>query len=288
MANVTWFKVLTDIFSDDKIKILQAMPEGDALLVMWFKVLSQAGKTNDGGYIYLKKNIPYTPAMFSTLFGKHQQLVELAMRTFTEFGMIDIDESGYVFVTNWEKHQSIDKLDKIKEQTRLRVQSHRENKRLELQQCNVTQPLQVTQGNATELDIELDKDIKHTVECEEVFESWYATYPKQGSVKKTAFESWKKLWREKKIDIVKLIDGTTNYINYQNYNQYKICGAQVFLNQQRWNDDWTIKKEYKFKQTNKQQPNLQIVDMSDEERKMFQDVSRKQAERNGVFFAINE
>lgn len=159
MAGITWFKVLTDIFADDKIKILQSMPEGDSLLVMWFKVLSQAGKTNDGGYIYLKKNIPYTSGMLATLFGKPQQLVELAMRTFTEFGMIDIDDKGYVFVTNWEKHQSIDKMEKIKEQTRLRVSSHREKKKLELMESNANVTLQVTQSNATDIDIE--KELKH-------------------------------------------------------------------------------------------------------------------------------
>ncbi|MEC0231166.1 phage replisome organizer N-terminal domain-containing protein [Paenibacillus alba] len=162
MSEVTWFKVLTDIFSDDKIKILQSMPEGDSLLVMWFKVLSQAGKTNDGGYIYLKKNIPYTTGMLSTLFGKQQQLVEFALRTFSEFGMIDIDEKGYVFVTNWEKHQSVDKLQRIKEKTKIRVQNHREKKKLELQDGNATVTLQVTQGNATEIDIDLEKDTTTT------------------------------------------------------------------------------------------------------------------------------
>ncbi|MDP9676253.1 putative phage replisome organizer [Paenibacillus jamilae] len=166
MANVTWFKVLTDIFSDDKIKIIQSMPEGDSLLVMWFKILSQAGKTNDGGYIYLKRNMPYTAGMLSTLFNKPQQMVELALRTFSEFEMIDIDEKGYIFVTNWEKHQAIEKMDKIREQTRLRVQKHRENKRIELQgstkgvTCNVT----VTDGNETEVDIEVDKDITTTTD----------------------------------------------------------------------------------------------------------------------------
>lgn len=162
MSEVTWFKVLTDIFSDDKIKILQSMPEGDSLLVMWFKVLSQAGKTNDGGYIYLKKNIPYTSAMLSTLFGKQQQLVEFALRTFSEFGMIDIDDKGYVFVTNWEKHQSVDKLERIKEKTKLRVQNHREKKKLELQGGNATVTLQVTQGNATEIEVDLDLEKKTT------------------------------------------------------------------------------------------------------------------------------
>lgn len=160
MADVTWFKVLTDIFSDDKIKILQSMPEGDALLVMWFKVLAQAGKTNDGGYIYLKKNIPYTSSMLSTLFNKNQLLVDLAVRTFSEFGMIDIDEKGYIFVTNWERHQSIDALEKIKEQTRTRVQSHRDKKKLELQESNATVTLHVTQRNATELELELDLELE--------------------------------------------------------------------------------------------------------------------------------
>lgn len=158
MSGVTWFKVLTDIFADDKIKIIQSMPEGDSLLIMWFKVLAQAGKTNDGGYIYLKKDIPYTSAMLATLFGKQQHLVELAMKTFNQFGMIDVDERGYVFVTNWEKHQAVDKLDKIREQTSLRVAKHREKKKLELQECSVTVTQNVTPSNATDIDKELDKD----------------------------------------------------------------------------------------------------------------------------------
>lgn len=173
MADVKWFKVLTDMFSDDKIKIIQSMPEGDSLLVMWFKVLAQAGKTNDGGYIYLKKNMPYTAGMLSTLFNKPQQTVELALRTFSEFEMIDIDQNGYIFVTNWEKHQSIEKMDKIKEQTRLRVAEHRKKKKLELEEASgvtnhvtesVTSNVTVTQGNATDIEVdkELEKDISTT------------------------------------------------------------------------------------------------------------------------------
>lgn len=176
MSEVTWFKVLTDIFSDDKIKIIQSMPEGDALLVMWFKVLSQAGKTNDGGYIYLKKGIPYTSAMLATLFNKQQSLVDLALRTFCEFDMVDIDEKGYIFVTNWEKHQNIDKLDQIREKTRLRVQNHRDKKKQELLGCNATETLQVTQCNAIELDkeLEIDKNILSTIVeyVEIIFDHW--------------------------------------------------------------------------------------------------------------------
>ena len=251
MAEVTWFKVLTDIFADDKIKIIQSMPEGDALLVMWFKVLSQAGKTNDGGYIYLRKNIPYTPAMLATLFNKPQMIVELALKLFVDFEMIDIDDKGYLFVTNWEKHQSIDALEKIKEQDRIRSANYRERKRLELKENHVTLTLPSQRNHAPdkelELDIEIESNKEPFVDCDKEFERWYSTYPKAGSVKKKAYDSWKILWRDKKIDMNILISGTRAYIQYQNHNGYKVCGAQVFLNQQRWNDDWSIKNEIAFR-----------------------------------------
>lgn len=162
MAEVTWFKVLTDIFADDKIKIIQSMPEGDSLLVMWFKVLSQAGKTNDGGYIYLRKNIPYTPAMLATLFNKPQMIVEIALKTFTQFEMIDIDDNGYIFVTHWEKHQSIDALEKIKEKDRIRQANYRERKRLELKGCHVTVTLPSHTNHAIELEVDVEKENKYT------------------------------------------------------------------------------------------------------------------------------
>lgn len=258
MADVTWFKVLTDIFADDKIKIIQSMPEGDSLLVMWFKVLSQAGKTNDGGYIYLRKNIPYTPAMLATLFNKPQMIVELALKTFEQFEMIDIDNNGYIFVTNWEKHQSIDALEKIKEQDRIRAANYRERKRLELKENHVTLTLPSQENHAPEeeLDLELDLDINNkpivdSNECDKAFETWYSIYPKHGSVRKMAHDKWKLLWKKKKIDMDKLMAGTKMYIDYQTQQGYRTCGAQVFLNQERWNDEWSMPSVIPFKQPEK-------------------------------------
>jgi predicted phage replisome organizer/uncharacterized phage protein (TIGR02220 family) len=172
MAEITWFKVLTDIFSDDKIKIIQSMPEGDSLLIMWFKVLSQAGKTNDGGYIYLKKEIPYTAGMLSTLFGKSQQLVELALKTFSQFDMIDIDDKGYIFVTNWEKHQNVEGMDKVREQNRLRNAKYRERKRLELMPGDVTHDVSddVSMTESDGIDIDIEKEKKHNVPHSEIIE----------------------------------------------------------------------------------------------------------------------
>ena len=70
MATVKWIKLNVDMFDDEKIKIIQAMPDGDAILVIWIKLIALAGKTNDGGYIYISENIPYTDEMLSVIMNK--------------------------------------------------------------------------------------------------------------------------------------------------------------------------------------------------------------------------
>lgn len=143
MADVKWIKLTVSMFDDEKIKIIESMPDKDAILIIWIKLLILAGKTNASGYLYLSQNIPYTDEMLSTLFNRPLSTVRMALEIFQRFNMIDID-NGIIGITNWEKHQNIQGLDKIREQTRERVAKYREKqKQIE---CNVT----VTQGNATE------------------------------------------------------------------------------------------------------------------------------------------
>ena len=44
MNGVQWIKITTDIFDDEKIQLIESMPEGDTLIVIWFKILVLAGK----------------------------------------------------------------------------------------------------------------------------------------------------------------------------------------------------------------------------------------------------
>ena len=124
MASVKWIKLNVDMFDDEKIKIIQSMPEGDALLIVWVKLILLAGKTNEGGYIYISENMPYTEEMLSVVVNKPLTIIRLAIETFTRLGMIENDEKG-IYLVNFEKHQSLDKLEQIREQTRLRVAKHR-------------------------------------------------------------------------------------------------------------------------------------------------------------------
>ena len=159
MADVKWIKICTDIFDDDKMTLLDAMPEHDAIIVIWFKLLCMAGRQNNGGVFMMNDKIAYTDEMLATIFRRPINIVRLALTTFEQFGMIEIVNNAYI-IPNWEKHQSIDKLEKIKEQNRLRATKHREKQKLlsSDEESNVT----VTLRNATD-KIRLEED-KNRVE----------------------------------------------------------------------------------------------------------------------------
>jgi len=152
MSEVKWIKITTNMFEDEKIDFIESLPESDAILVIWLKLLAQAGKTNSNGFIFLTEQIPYTDEMLAHKFRRSLNVVKLALQTLKQLEMIQYNEEGFLKIANWEKHQNIEGLDKIREQTRLRVEKHRE-KQKELEgnkECNVT----VTQGNETELEVD--------------------------------------------------------------------------------------------------------------------------------------
>lgn len=190
MADVKWIKLNIDMFDDEKIKIIQSMPEGDAMCVIWIKLLTLAGKTNDKGYVYITDDMPYTDEMLAVIFNKPLNTVRLALDTFTKLGMIDVDSKG-IYLLNFDRHQSLDKLEKIKEQTRARVQKHREKAKQIALVEDVT--LHVTQSNATDIDIdkelEIDKELDKDIEIDKEKEKNKKN--KKNNIKKEYFSNSK-------------------------------------------------------------------------------------------------
>ena len=152
MGEIKFVKLSTQMFDDEKIKLIEQMPEADTLLIIWVKLLAQAGKTNASGYIFLSENVPYTDEMLAAIFSRPLGVVRMALDTFRQFGMIEINDQNYISICNWEKHQNVDAMDKIREDTRKRVAKYREKQRaLQLSQpSNVTCNVTVTQGNEQE------------------------------------------------------------------------------------------------------------------------------------------
>ena len=128
MAEMQWIKLRIDMFDDEKIKIIQSMPDGDALLVVWIRLIALAGKCNANGLVLVEDEFPYTDEMLSVIFNKPLQTVKLALMTFEKFRMIENTTKG-IYITNFDKHQNIEGMDRIREQNRIRKQRERERKK---------------------------------------------------------------------------------------------------------------------------------------------------------------
>ena len=153
MAEIKWIKIVTDIFDDEKILLIESLPEADSIIVCWFKLLCLAGKQNNSGVLMLNDRMPYTDEMIATVFRRPLQTVRLALQTFEQFGMIEIINDT-ITIPNWEKHQNVEGMEKIREQTRKRVAEYRE--RQKQLPCNV----KVTECNGIDKENEKDKSKK--------------------------------------------------------------------------------------------------------------------------------
>lgn len=156
MADVKWIKLHTAMFDNAKIKYIRTLPEGNNIVLIWVMLLAKAGKCNSNGFIFLTENIPYTPKMLAAEFDFNPNIIEIALATFNQLGMIHLEEQT-IMITGWNEHQNIEGLEKIREQTRKRVAKYREKQKL--LPCNVTSNVTVTESNGTEEDIDKEEDI---------------------------------------------------------------------------------------------------------------------------------
>ena len=175
MSEVKWIKIVTDIFDDEKILLIEAMPERDALIVIWFKLLCFAGKQNNGGVFMLNDRIAYTDEMLAVIFRRPVNTVRLALSTFEQYGMIEIIDNT-ITIPNWEKHQDLDRIQLNRERNRQRVAAYRERVKMSKKQddestndkrnaqCNddvtCTVMLQCENVTPTERERERERDIK--------------------------------------------------------------------------------------------------------------------------------
>lgn len=125
MSEIKWIKIATDIFNDEKIMLIEAMPDGDSLIVIWFKLLCLAGIQNNGGSFLINDKIAYTDEMLATIFRRNINTVRMALQTFEAFGMVQIID-GLITIPNWSKHQSM--IDK-KEYDKIAQQKYRERQK---------------------------------------------------------------------------------------------------------------------------------------------------------------
>lgn len=196
MAEVKWIKIATDIFDDEKILLIESMPDSYAIITAWFKLLCLAGKQNNDGVFIMNDRIAYTDKMLATIFRMKETTVKLALDTFEQFGMIEkID--GAITIPNWGKHQTLDAYEKKKARDREYQAARRAR-----QKALISKSSDASSESSSDVavsDKEEDKDIYNICspepdEREQNFEKIYAIYPKKRGRTKafTNYCSWLK------------------------------------------------------------------------------------------------
>ncbi|MEK4760794.1 phage replisome organizer N-terminal domain-containing protein [Viridibacillus sp. FSL E2-0187] len=169
MADITWIKLKTDMFENDKIKLIEALPDADTIIVIWVKLLAAAGKANINGYIMLTENIAMNEEEMATIFNRPLNTVRLALQTFKRYGMIEVDNDAFR-IKNWENHQNIDGMERVRKLNAERNKKYRERKKLmELpgpKTNDDTPNVSVTSHDGTDKELELDIDLELEVDKE--------------------------------------------------------------------------------------------------------------------------
>lgn len=156
MADVKWIKITTDIFDDEKILLIESLPDAYSIIVVWFKLLCLAGKMNNSGVFVMSNKIAYTDKMLATIFRMKESTVQLALQTFEQFGMVEIID-GVITIPNWGKHQNLDQLESKKEYMRNYMTEYRARQKALLSgksNCKTN-----SKTNVSEADKEREKEI---------------------------------------------------------------------------------------------------------------------------------
>lgn len=177
MADVKWIKITTDIFDDEKILLIEGLPSSDEIIVIWFKLLILAGKQNNNGVFLMNERIPYTDEMLATIFRRDINIVRLALKTFEQFGMLELVDN-VITIPNWNKHQQLDSYEKKKQQDRERQKARRAeqkvlalgtkdmNKNSEGEKKSLDSRWTVAENRGLDKEVDIDKELKEKVKKE--------------------------------------------------------------------------------------------------------------------------
>lgn len=152
MSEVKWIKIVTDIFDDEKIKYIETMPNGDTTIVLWFRILCLAGRSNRDGLLMMTDRIHYTDEMLAAIFNRDIKTIQLALSVFENLGMIEIVQDKAIAIANWEKHQNTDRLEQMREKNRIRNIEYRSRKR------DITHDTKMISHDTTDIELEEEQE----------------------------------------------------------------------------------------------------------------------------------
>lgn len=252
MTEVKWIKIVTDIFDDEKMLLIESLPSADSIIVIWFKLLCLAGKNNNSGVFMLNDRIAYTDEMLATIFRRDVNTVRLALKTFEMYGMVELI-NDVITIPNWSKHQTLDQLEERKEYMKDYMKKYREKQKLlsgGKSNSKVNGKVN-SKANVNSLEEEEEEDIEVDIDINTISKDIVSSNKLQPIIDK-----WNELGLQK---LISINQGTNRYkllnARLKEYGEDKVLEAienirsSTFLKGQN-NKGWTITFDWLIKPNN--------------------------------------
>jgi len=116
-----WIKLDVYIMSDPKVEVIRSKPNGYMIFYVWIALITEAGKVNDGGKVYLDADLELTIDQISAMFHMPLDEIRYALDVLEDLKMIDWD--GVILVTKWRAFQGsgVEEIKKKKDKLRKQV-----------------------------------------------------------------------------------------------------------------------------------------------------------------------
>lgn len=158
-----WLKLKRDFFKRHDVRIVEEMPNGKDYILFYLKLLCES--VDHEGCLRFSESIPYNAEMLATITNTNVDIVQAAVKVFSDLNMMEVFDDGTLFMT--EVNAMIGSA--VDSPGANRVRRFRENQKEQallptVTKCNADVTGCVTENNESKSkSIEKELDIKENV-----------------------------------------------------------------------------------------------------------------------------
>ena len=228
-----YLKLKDNFFDSEQMIILESLPDGHLYSNILLKLFLRSLKNN--GRLMFNDKIPYDAYILSKVVRQPVGVVEKAIQTFKDFGLIDIMDNGAIYMLDIQNFigESSTEADRQRNYQH-RISQDKVNKRLlpknivpknnvKCKKSNMKSNMKSNSIPTPELELELEieleierereRDIKIKIDYPQEFESFYFLYPNTNNKAQT-FKNYKSfLIKHKDMTPQDIITCTKQYIS---------------------------------------------------------------------------
>ncbi len=242
VTKLSFIKLDIEIMNDSKIKMIRKMPDGSKLFELWIGLLCLGMKSGRTGCIEIGDGIPFTPRMLSAELDISETTIELGLKTFSELRMIEFFDDTTIFLSNFEKHQELEKIEIKRINERERKQKYRDKLKELSRGTGLGQDEDGTECPELDKDRDINKN-KEEDKNKEDFDLFWEAYNKKEN-KKKCIDKYKLLYKKKQLpEIQKHIEIIKSWHKTDKWKGGFQPNPLTWLNGERWEDELPTGKQ---------------------------------------------